>query len=312
MLIWLFALPLTVAPARQQLTVDPGESTAVNVRFYNQSESPVSGFIKVADFIVDDSEGTPRIVEEAGQVSPKFSGQTWFSLPFDRATIAANDKVSFQAKINVPFDARPGGRYVAVYFEPSGSLPESVSAEKEAGVSVGSRLASLVYLKVNGDSLEKALLSRFFAPNFLEYGSIKINTQILNRGDYHIRPRGVITLSNVFGGPVDQKSLKEENIFPDTVRSYENSLGQKWMLGKYKLTLTASYGDKGQVLEGFTYVWLFPWRVAIVIVLTAFIITLLISSFYKNFVKKETNLEEEIAKEKEEIEKLKQQLRKQK
>ena len=303
-------LPLTVAPARQQLTVAPGESTSVNVRFYNQSDSPVSGFIRVADFIVDNSEGKPRIIEEVEQVSPKFSGQAWFSLPYDRATIAANDKISFQAKIDVPPDANPGGRYIAVYFEPAGSLPESVNAEKEAGMSVGSRLASLIYIKVSGETTEKALVSRFFAPNFFEYGPIKVEAQILNRGDYHIRPRGVITLSNVFGGQVDQKNLKEENIFPDTVRSYENSLGQKWMLGKYKLTLSASYGEKGQALEGMAYVYVFPWRVGLVVALTLVIIILLASNFYKRFVKQEANLEEEIKKEKYEIEKLKEQLRK--
>lgn len=303
-------LPLTVAPARQQLTVDPGESTAVNVRFYNQSGAPVSGFIRVADFIVDNSEGKPRIIEDVGQVSPKFSGQTWFSLPYDRATIAANDKISFQAKINVPLDVNPGGRYVAVYFEPASSLPEAVNSEKEAGVSVGSRLASLIFIKVNGEALEKAVVSRFFAPNFFEYGPVKVDTQILNRGDYHIRPRGVITLSNVFGAPVDQSNLKEENIFPDVVRNYENNLGKKWMLGKYKLNLTASYGEKGQVLERFVYVWVFPWRVALAVILTIVVMIIIANKLYKNIVVKETTLEEELKREKDEIEKLKSQLRK--
>ncbi|KKT48005.1 MAG: hypothetical protein UW37_C0001G0010 [Candidatus Gottesmanbacteria bacterium GW2011_GWA2_44_17] len=304
-------LPLTVAPARQEITVNPGESSAVNVRFYNFSEAPVSGIVRIADFIVDNSQGTPRIIEDINQVSPRFSAQTWLTIPYDdQITIAPNDKVTLQAKINVPVDAHPGGRYVAVYFEPSGNIPQAVGGKQEAGTGVSTRIASLVYIKVAGPTTEKALISRFFTPGFFEYGPIKVETQILNRSDYHIRPHGVITMSNVFGAPVDQTNLREENIFPDVVRNYENSLGKKWMLGKYKLNFTASYGEKGQVLEAFTYVWVFPWRVALAVILTIIILILIISNLYKNIVVKETSLEEEVKKEQVEIEKLKTQLRK--
>lgn len=304
------SLPLTVAPARQEIIINPGESSAVNVRFYNFSESPVSGIVRIADFIVDNSQGAPRIIEDSSQVSPRFSAQTWLTIPYDRITIAAADKVSLQAKITVPADARPGGRYVAVYFEPTTAIPQAIGAEKEAGTGVSSRIASLIYIRVAGPTTEKALVSRFFAPGFFEYGPVKVETQILNRGDYHVRPRGVITMSNVFGAPVDQTNLREENIFPDVVRNYENSLGKKWLLGKYKLNFTASYGEGGQVLEAFTYVWVFPWRVALAVILTLIILGLIISNLYKNIVVKETSLEKEVEKEKEEIEKLKTQLRK--
>ncbi len=304
------SLPLTVAPARQEIVINPGEGAAVNIRFYNFSEAPVSGIVRIADFIVDNAQGAPRIIENVGQVSPRFSAQTWLNIPYDRITIAANDKVSLQAKITVPADARSGGRYVAVYFEPTTAIPQAIGAEKEAGTGVSSRIASLIYIKVSGPTTEKALISRFFTPGFFEYGPVKVETQILNRGDYHVRPRGVITMSNIFGAPVDQTNLKEENIFPDVVRNYENSLGKKWLMGKYKLNLTASYGEGGQVLEAFTYVWVFPWRVALAVILTIIILVLIISNFYKNIVVKETNLEEELKQEHAEIEKLKQQLRK--
>lgn len=303
-------LPLTVAPARQQLLVDPGEKTAVNIRFYNTGDTPVSGLLKVADFIVVGNEGKPTIIDNVNQASPKFSASSWFSLPYDRMTIPAQDKVAIQARINVPADARPGGRYVAIYFEPGGTIPQAIGAREEGGVAVASRIAGLVYLRVKGEAFEKALISRLFAPSFLEYGPINVETEIANRGDYHIRPRGVLTLSNVFGGLVDQQSLKEENIFPEASRIYNNSLGKKWMFGRYKIELTASYGEKGQVLNRFIYVWVFPWRVATVVVLTLIILILLGRRFYQRLIIKETKLEEEVEKERSEIEKLKEELRK--
>ena len=303
-------LPLIVAPARQQLDITPGEKSAVVIKFYNSSDLPVSGILKAADFLVTDKEGTPVIIDNPLQANPKYSASSWFDLPYDRMTIAPDDKVTIQASINIPIDAHPGGRYVAIYFEPSGNIPEPVVANEEAGTAVGTRIAGLVYLKVAGETVEKALVSRFFAPSFFEYGPVKLETEILNRGDYHITPRGVISLINMFGGVVDQQKLNEANIFPDASRSFTNELGKKWLMGRYKISLLAGYGETGQALTNELYVWVFPWRVATVTLLALIIIILLIKSAYKNLVVKETALEEEIEKEKGEIEKLKQQLRK--
>ena len=199
---------------------------------------------------------------------------------------------------------------MAIYFEPAGSLPQPVGTNEEAGTAVGTRIAGLVYLRVAGPISEKAFVSRFFAPSFFEYGPIKVETEILNRGDYHITPQGVVSLTNIFGGLVDQQKLATTNIFPDASRSFTNELGKKWLAGRYKVSLLASYGQGGQALTSELYVWVFPWRVATVTLLALIIIILLAKSAYKNLVVKETALEEEIEKEKEEIEKLKEQLRK--
>ncbi|MCS6956305.1 MAG: hypothetical protein NZM02_00455 [Patescibacteria group bacterium] len=304
-------IPLVVMPSRQEIEVSPGEKKYLTINFYNQSSEPISGFFKVADFIVQDKDGTPRLIENTEEAPARFSASSWFKLMYDRATLPANNKVSLQAEINIPLSVRPGGKYAAIFFEYS---PKNINNKSEqnyqAGLGTSSRIASLVYIKVKGPITEKALISRFFAPKFQEYGPIKIETQILNRGDYHITPKGIITLKNLLNKEVDKSNLKEKNIFPDMVRNYENELGKKWMIGKYKANIIASYGNSGQTLEAVIDIWVFPWKIALVIILTLIILILLISNLYKNFVKKELDLEEELKKEKEEIEKLKSQLRK--
>jgi hypothetical protein len=303
------SLPLVVMPARNEIEVAPGEKTAVVVSFYNQSDDPVSGFLKKADFIVEDSKGTPRLIENAEDTPVKYSASRWLFLPYDRVTLPAHDKVTFQTEILVPDDAHPGGRYAAIFFQQGNTLP-GTSKTDIIGSGVNLRIASLIYIRVKGPITEKALVSRFFAPSFFEYGPIKITTDILNRGDYHITPRVSLTLANTFGGLVDQKLLKVQNIFPETSRNYEVELGTKWMAGRYRVNLTGSYGENGQALTASVYVWVFPWRVALVTILTIIIIILIVNNLYKNVVVKETDLEKELKKEHEEIEKLKSQLRK--
>ncbi|MFZ6034534.1 MAG: hypothetical protein ACOYUB_00055 [Patescibacteria group bacterium] len=304
------SIPLMVMPARQVVEVDPGEKKVMTFNFYNQSDDPITGFFQASDFIVQDNNGTPKLIENPADAPVKYAASNWFSLLYDRATLPAHDKVSVQAAIDVPSDAHPGGRYVAVFFEQGNNVARNNGRVEEVGVGTSSRIVSLVYIKVKGQTSEKALVSRFFTTSFYEYGPIVVDTDILNRGDYHINPNGVLSLSNMFGGLIDQVRLKSQNVFPDTYRSYKNELGSKWMMGRYKVDLTAAYGEKGQALVASTYVWVFPWRVAAVIILTITVAYLALSNLFKNLANKESSLEAEIAKEKEEIEKLKEALRK--
>jgi uncharacterized repeat protein (TIGR01451 family) len=295
------ALPLQVSPTRQEIEADPGETVSFNVRFFNFGTAPVSGLIQVADFIVDNDDGSPRIIDNANEASPRFSGSQWIELPFDRMSIAAEDRVSVQARLTVPADARPGGRYVAIYFEPAGRLPEPGNTIREAGSAISPRIGALVFIKVKGPITEKTLISRLFAPSFLEYGPIPVETDIMNTGDYHVRPRGSITLKNMFGNSVDQEKLRENNIFPDRFRTYKNELGHKWMVGQYTLEVKAAYGDGGQIIERSINVWVFPWKVALAIVLAVIILILIIRYIQQNYVQK-------LEAEHQEVEKLKKEL----
>jgi hypothetical protein len=303
-------LPLTVYPARQQLEVDPGQKTAVTLNFINKSEQPISGFFKVVDFIVLDREGTPTFIENPTQINPKFSASSWFSLYYDRGTIPANEKISLQATVTVPANANPGGRYVAIFFEPTAGNTFPTGGQKEASTGIAPRLAGLIYIKVNGPTKEAAWITRFFTKSFWEFGPVDLETEILNRGDYHITPQGAITLYDFFGNRVDQQKLQEQNIFPDVSRVYKNSLGYRWMVGRYKADLTGSYGASGKALTATIYFWVFPWRLAILIILTLFIVVILVKEIRKSAYLKQAELEKALEQEKAEIERLKEELKK--
>ena len=298
------SIPLTVAPARQQLLVDPGENTGVVVKFYNTGDTPISGIFKVADFIVEDKDGSPTFLEGPTNFSTRFAAASWVKLTSEKATLPANDKVTVQAKINVPADAKPGGRYFAVFFEPASSIPTESTTESAAS-SVSMRIAALVYLRVSGPIEENANLIRFTAPSFLEYGPVLVETEIVNLGNYHIKPLGVITLTDIFGRVKDEVRLNEANIFPDASRVYKSEIGRKWLLGKYTLNLTAPYGESGKVLTAATSLWLFPWRAALAIILGVVIVITLIIIAWKGLSKKEKELEKKLEEEISEVETLK-------
>ena len=301
------SIPLTVGPARQQITINPGESTNFAIKYYNQSEIPLRGVVSVADFVVDSTDGSPRIIDNIDQANPKFSASKWVTISIDQITIAPNDRTIVSGSLSVPKDARPGGRYVSVYFEPSIGTP-SVAGADGGTTGIAPRIASLLYIRVNGPITEHASISNMFAKSYYEYGPIEVTAHITNNGDYHIRPRGVFTLTNPLAGVVEQSSLKEANIFPDALRIFSATIGEKWMMGRYKITLNAFYGEKAQVMERSIFVWVFPWRVALVILLSLVILGVIARAIYKNIILKEASLEEELFEERKEIEKLKRQI----
>lgn len=307
---------IAVAPSRQELVIDPGEVKAINVKFINQEDTPISGLLKAVDFIVEDKEGTPTFLEETititgtTLISPRFSAASWVSLPYDRITIAGKDQVTVNAKITAPPDARPGGRYLAIYFEPGGTLPEKIGVPREAASPVAMKIAGLVYIRVSGPITEDAYVVRFAAPRFSEYGPIPITTEILNRGDYHIRPLGTITLTNMLGREVDKVELKEANIFPDVSRIFENEVGQRWMWGKYKAQLAATFGEQGKALTATVFFWVFPWKLASAIILAIIILVLLLTTFYRRIKHRQEELELKLAEEEKEIAELKEKLEK--
>jgi len=286
--------PFTVAPSRQEITVDPGEITAVNLKFYNRGDTPVSGIIKAVDFIVKSDDGSPTFLEQENNLSPNFAAASWVTLPYDRISIATKDNVQVQAKLKIPEDVKPGGKYFAIYFEPTSSAGIEIGADKEGTTPTTFRIAGLVYLKIAGPIEENAYATQLKAPRFSEYGPISITTEILNKGNYHIKPKGVISLTSIFGKKIDEVLIQETNIFPDVSRTYENEIGKKWMMGRYKIELSASYGETGQIIEALTYVWIFPWKLATAIILGIVIIILLAAFLHKKFKKEKEELEEKV------------------
>lgn len=305
------SVPLQVSPARQELVVDPGDTQTVTVNFFNYGQTPIEGTVHVVDFTVSGRDGKPRLIDNIEEASPRFAASQWVELPFERLTIASEGKVTIQAKISIPSDALPGGRYLSFYFEPTGQLPQFDSQDDaEAGSAISSRIGSLVFMRVSGPITEKALISGLFVPSFTENGPISIDAEILNRGDYHIRPRGNVSLTNMFGARVDQIKLDEENVFPDASRVYSTKLGNKWMIGKYSVSISASYGETGQVINRSIDVWVFPWKVALIVALAIIIVILLMKQFFDKLITRESQMMKKIKEENQQIEELREQLKK--
>jgi len=288
-----------VIPPKLELTAEPGEVIQSAIRLQNQTENEVTVYVGMSDFIVRDMSGTVELVDL--ETAGNWALSQWLSFTPTTLTIPSGEQGSVSLSISVPEDALPGGRYASIYFSEPG-----IVWEERAITGVGAEIRSLVLLRIAGPITEEAIVRRFQAPRFSEYGPINFTTELANLGNFHISPVGAIGIKNVLGKTVATMDLEQRNIFPGASQLYTNTWDKKWLFGRYKATLTATYGEQSLPLTATIFFWVWPWKITLAVIIVIILIILLI--FLIKYFKKRRELkpeeieEEEIEEETEEEE----------
>lgn len=240
--------------------LNPGEKAEGTTKVINESNVPLTFEISVQDYIVGDTKGTPTLLPP-NTLNSKYSGAAWIGVTPTLFTLNPGQKQTINYYIQIPPNGSPGGHYAAIVYSPGNK-----DTEAQTGGLVNTQIGSIFYLTVKGPIKEQASVTKFLTNAFHEYGPVKILTQIKNMGDLHISPKGTVTVTGLFFN--EKQELAKYNIFPETARDFENTFGKMFMLGRYKASLVASYGqDNNLPLTATFYFWVFPWRIAVVIAL---------------------------------------------
>jgi len=263
-----------ISPPTVTQKLNPGQSAEGILKVINATTNDLTFTVSIKDFIVEDTNGTPKFLP-TNTLSNKYSAASWIEVTPSTFTVKPQQKQELNYFIRVPLAARPGGHYAAITYAPNTGLGVSGT-----GTIVNTEAGSLFYVTVNGPIVENSLVSKFFANPFQEYGPVKILTQIKNLGDLHIAPKAKINVSGLFYNK--SQGLQTHNIFPEAARDFENTFGQTLMIGRYRAVLLGSYGvNNNMPLVASVYFWVFPWRIAVVIVLTIVALILLMLYFRK-------------------------------
>lgn len=264
---------ILISPPTVSERFDPGDKKEGTMKITNTSASDTITFKAVIrDFIVEDTKGTPLINVDFGVGKRKYAASSWIGVYPSTFSLSPGQTQTVNYYVQIPQDARPGGRYAAVVYEPQ----ERIDV-KGSGTGVETHIGSLFILRINGDIVENASVTRFGASKkFWEYGPITVNTQIYNGSDSHIRPSGTVVLKNLFGKIVATQPLTEFNIFPEVGRDFTNSLGEKLMFGPYTAELKATYGDNNsKTLFASTGLFVLPWKIVAIVILVIVVLVLL-------------------------------------
>jgi hypothetical protein len=259
-----------ISPVSFEITANPGDVIENQLKVYNPSTDTSIGIKMEVGDITPTGEMGYVIVEPAE--TETYSLARWVKCEPEEFDLAPKEERVVKFTIFVPENAEPGGHYGTVL---AGTKAVS-SPGGAAGAAIVQRAGAVVLLSVPGEMKEELVVKEFSAPSYSEYGPIKFTIKFENKGTVHLKPTGFVTVTNWLGKEVGVGGFPSRNILPGAVRKFETSLDKKWFFaGKYRATLSGSYGISNIPFSVVITFWAFPWKVGLMI-LVAIILLILI------------------------------------
>lgn len=289
---------LEIAPPVVTLSVNPGQSTKVQIFLRDVSPSTVVVTGQVNDFVAAGEDGTPKILLEDKGNNP-YSIKGWIPL-VQSLRLAPREVKSLTVSINVPKNASPGGHYGIIRFTATAPQPTGT------GVSLNASLGALLLITVSGKVKESLSVQQFTVSHNKKTGKIfestplTFTTRLKNSGNIHEQPVGQIIVKDMFGRDTASVNvnLPPRNVLPQSVRKFESQLdstviGNKKLFGHYSANLTITYGADKQKTTSSVSFWVIPYRLmaVIIIVLVAgfFVLRAFIRRYNRRIITKAQN-----------------------
>jgi hypothetical protein len=250
---------ITVVPPSFELYANPGESVSEKLRVRNDSDSDAQYQVVVEDFKAVGEEGSIDLIDDQSNTS--YSLAKWVNPSLKSFFLKAGEEREVSFTITVPKDAEPGGHYASVLVQVGGSAnPQAGSA------AVTPRVGSLLLLRVSGNVREDAVVETFkTTKSYYDKGPVTFELRLKNTGNNHIRPKGTIVITNMFGQKVTEVTLNGLNVLPGAIRKMDT----KWsftalLANRYTADVVATYGSQNKNLTASTSFIIFPKYLLIV------------------------------------------------
>lgn len=256
---------LKISPIRSDITIAPGKSGIVTVKVTNISAAPMTVQAIENDFVAGDERGTPALILDADKYAPTHSLKRYM-VPIQNITIPANSKKNVKIRIDVPADAKPGGYFGAVRFQP-------VTAATGKSVNLDTSAASLILMTVSGDAVEKLELTDFQVQQggksgawFQSPNDLQVTARFQNTGSVQEGPYGNVTVKQgdkVVYSYEFNTDQPRKMVLPDSARRWDVPLKNIGAFGNYTVTATFTYGNKNESINVTKSFWVIPMYVII-------------------------------------------------
>jgi hypothetical protein len=204
---------LTVNP-KLELNSDPGFTLRTAIKVTNEERSSRLFYISYANFNSQDETGTPSFSTRREGLS------TWIKSQ-DTITLGPGETAEVPIEISIPQDAEPGGHFAGAFF----SLEPGEQTSDKGRIAIGSRLGSLILLRVSGDFVQNATIVEFNTTGkkrFFTRLPIQFYYRFQNIGDDHQKPLGDIQINNTYGRNVKILSANtvDGSVLPKSIRRF--------------------------------------------------------------------------------------------
>ena len=271
---------LRVSPVRSDVTVNPGDTSIINVTVSNPSDAKVTVRPIQNDFVAGDEDGTPAIILEEGESADSHSLKQFLS-PLETVEIEPGESKTVEVEVTIPEDAEAGGYYGVIRFAPS-------TPDDGGEVNTSASVASIVLLTVTGDAAEKLDLTEFLVKQhdrvksfFTSGDGVSTAIRFQNDGQVHAGPFGAITVTK--GDTIVQEidfnnKTQRDMVLPDSARRWSVPLEGIDGFGKYTVHATFTYGASNKSIEASESFWVIPKMIIVLFAAASLVIVAVIGA----------------------------------
>jgi hypothetical protein len=290
------ASAFSLSPSIVEVAVQPGGASTGLIHVENDESVDRTFYISIQTFIPKGRTGQQEFLP----LSETTGLPSWIFLSSPSYTLKAGEAQDIPFTIRVPEGAPVGGHYAAVFFSTAPPMIDGAS-----GVA-GARTGALVFLTVEGKTLEKMRIKEFLldSPAVVTHLPILFHAVLQNEGNVHVKAEGTVTVKNMFGRVVSRTSLRTfgARVLPGSEREiplvwmkeqpqlgkegFWHELGEEWRnfaLGPYTATLDVEGPGTADLAPQEIRFSVWPWRL-LVIVLVGLIVVLLLLAWYKRLI----------------------------
>lgn len=243
---------ISISPLIFELSANPGDSVTNEFIVRNSGKDPAVISIESRDFVAEGEEGEVTVTEE----KTSYSLASWIQSEDGNFTLQGGQQKRVKFIVRVPYNAEPGGHYASIYAHLSPTIDGATS-----GSGIAQKIGSLILLKVAGAVNEKATVESFTpSKREINKGIVNFDVRIKNTGTTHIKPKGMIAVTNIWGKKVADVTVEQKNVLPGAIRHMTAQWKDGVKFGKYTATLFSYYGTNNEQLTASTTFWVVPWK----------------------------------------------------
>ncbi len=264
-----------VGPGKIEISLDPGQSTTVELTISNRLGVDKIFTIGEEDFTgsTDPSQTVVLLGDDKGPYSLK----DYISPDATRIAIPNAKKARVPVIISIPENAEPGGLYGSLVV---GTVTDAASTDGSNGAAptnaLVTRIGTLFFVRVNGPVKESGHVTKFMTAGnqkiFFDSSSILFNILYQNDGNISVNPSGNIAIDNILGSSVGLIKIDPWFAMPQSLRFREVEWKPKYLFGRYKAhaVIERGYGTDKDSMD--LVFWVFPLKIILSIIVGLIII----------------------------------------
>lgn len=241
---------VAISPLRQEIEIKQGTRYTGTLQLKNTGAESIKVDMSAEAFQVKNTTYDYTFL-------PNSPINSWVHFSVSTITIDPGVEYPVHFVINVPLNAEPGGAYISLF--------ASSQSDSSTGINSVSRVGSLLYITLPGDTTQTGSLIAFSSP-FIGTAEPTWSATIHNSGNLHFQSDTTVGLTTLWGSTVSNTATTSL-ILPSSIRLFEGTTQSPTWLGLYVLHYDISLGDNGHAIGTRPYLYVPIGQVVVLFIL---------------------------------------------